>query len=184
LADEFDWADVTISLRLKNVTASEIFNAMNLVFETAKTPLRWDMGMNGNRPTAVLRFLGNQPSVGIDPATGLPAPTGLPAFPPAPPEKPMVFFVGDLVGDPKSGGMSMDQLVQTVYEVCNFAQGKINISSHKQAQLIVVRGTEEDIQFVQSTLAALREKVRMDEERRAQTKDTEPKVTTSETKTR
>ena len=44
-------------MRLKNVTASEVFNAMNIVFETENTPLRWELRMNGNRPAAVLYVL-------------------------------------------------------------------------------------------------------------------------------
>ena len=37
--------------------ASEIFNAMNLVFETTNAHLRWELMMNGHRPTALLRIL-------------------------------------------------------------------------------------------------------------------------------
>lgn len=171
------WSEVSIALRLKNVKASEIFNAMNLVFESAKTPLRWELIMNGHRPTALLRDL-HEPisTVDIDPTTGLPR-----SPKPAPVERPMVFFVGDLVGDPKIGGMTMEEIVQTVSDVCKFALAGEHISSHKQAQLLIVRGTEEDIAFVQNTLVALREKARLDAQRRGRTQPGEAKPKSSET---
>src|SRR6266404_1172323 len=37
--DGWDWTTTQITLRLKSVTAGEIFNAMNLVFASARTPL-------------------------------------------------------------------------------------------------------------------------------------------------
>ena len=169
--DPWDWTQASIFLKLKNVRASEIFNAMNLVFETAKTPLHWDLRMNGNRPTVLLRDLHEPKPTDIDPATGLPS---LPA-PPPPAEKPMVFFVGDLVGGPKTGGMTIEEVVDTVSEVCKGAKvAPSAISCHKQAQLLIIRGTEEDITFVQSTLAALRNRVELDAERQARAKAPEP----------
>ena len=154
----WDWTSTPITLRLKGVTASEIFHAMNLMFASARTPLHWELLMNGNRPTALLRVLA-EPKSSIDPATGLSV-----LSLPAPLEKPMVFFVGDLIGDEKSGKMTMDQLVQTVGEVCKMGIGGDHILSHRQAQLLIVRGSGDDITFVQNTLSALREKVRLAEE--------------------
>ena len=154
--NNWDWRGTPIELQLKNVKASEVFNAMNLVFETGKTPLRWELMMNGQRPTALLHNL-YEAKPGTDPATGLPA---VPQ--PTPVEKPMVFFVGDLLGDAKSGGMTMEQLVKTVTEVSKFARTNDSIFTHKQAQLLVIRGTDDDIKFVQSMLAALREKARFE----------------------
>src|SRR5258706_1968478 len=81
-----------IKMQLKNVTASEAFNAMNLVFETENQPLRWELKMNGNRPTAVLRVL-------ID---------LMAAYGDRPPER-MIYFVGDLISNEKTGGMTMEQ---------------------------------------------------------------------------
>src|SRR5258706_14117289 len=89
-AVSFDPRITTIKIQLKNVTASEAFNAMNLVFETENQPLRWELKMNGNRPTAVLRVL-------ID---------LMAAYGDRPPER-MIYFVGDLIGDEKTGGMTM-----------------------------------------------------------------------------
>ena len=40
---DIDPRTVLIRLQLKNVTASEVFNAMNLVFENDRTPLRWEL---------------------------------------------------------------------------------------------------------------------------------------------
>lgn len=171
--DPWDWTQTSIFLKLKSVRASEIFNAMNLVFETAKTPLQWDLMMNGNRPTALLRNLHEPKPTDIDPATGLPT-----SSPPPPAEKPMVFFVGDLVGGPKSGGMTIEEVVETVSEVCKEAKIVPSaLSCHKQAQLLIIRGTEEDIKFVQSTLAALRNRVELDAERQSRAKAPEPAKT-------
>ncbi len=153
--DGFDWPAVTVDLRLKHVKASEIFNAMNLVFESGKTPLHWELTMNGSRPTALLRLMPHNPGPAptIDPATGLPMSTA---------QKPMVFFVGDLVGDPKSGRMSVDQIVKTFDELSKFGFRGERISYYDPAQLLIVRGTDDDIRFVQNTLMALRDKALLD----------------------
>jgi hypothetical protein len=155
----FDWQIATVSLRLKHVKASEIFNAMNLAFESGRTPLHWELTMNGHRPTALLRVLPPNPGPAptIDPATGLPV-----GQPPIWAQKPMVFFVGDLVGDPKSGRMTVDQIVKTFDEISKFGFQGEHISYYDPAQLLIVRGTDDDIRFVQSTLAALREKALLD----------------------
>lgn len=175
--NSWDWMLTSVSLRLQDVTASEIFNAMNMVFETSRTPLRWELVMNGHRPTAVLRDLAEPNPEGIDPKTGLPNPASS-----QPDEKPMVFFVGDLVGSPTSGGMSLEQVVETVSEACRDAKIQPSaIASHKQAQLLIIRGTDQDIKFVQTTLSALRDKVRMDAQRQSQANRAEPGKT-SETK--
>ncbi len=136
-----------IRIQLKNVTASEVFNAMNLVFETENTPMHWELKMNGNRPMVVLRVF--------------PGPLG-----PAP-EQPRrhVFFVGELLGDEKTGGMTMEQLVKTISEVYEMSygtsQGPISnhLQFHKQAQLLIAMGTNEELSFVSETLAALRQKI-------------------------
>ena len=137
-----------IQMKLKNVTASEVFNAMNLSFEAENTPLRWELTMNGKRPTAVLRVL---------PAL-LP-----PAVERQPPQR-MIYFVGELLGDEKSGGMTMEQLVNTISDVYQMSygtsQGSISshLQFHKQAQLLIVTGTVDQIRFIEQTVAALKEK--------------------------
>jgi hypothetical protein len=52
-----DPTQIFVELELKNVKASEIFSAMNLQFELSKSPLRWELTLNGSRPTALLRNL-------------------------------------------------------------------------------------------------------------------------------
>jgi hypothetical protein len=154
--------NVTVKLDLKNVRATDVFNAMNLVFESENAPLRWELKMNGKRPLALLRV---EPSLLPPPAPDPPPPTGE--------KKRMVYFVGDLVGDGKTGGMTMQQLFDTVSSVYNMAFNEAapganafgvpaappaNLKFHDAAQLLVVEGTYDKIDFVQNTLAALREK--------------------------
>jgi len=177
---DFDTSAVMIRLQLKNVTASEVFNAMNLVFENDQTPLRWELKMNGKRPTALLRVLAepgrkNSPPA-IDPTTGLPVP---------PQEtKRGVYFVGNLLGDEKSGGMTMEQLVRTLSEVQQMSFGsESGLQFHKQAQLVIVTGTDAEIEFIGNTLTALRQKEELDAVRKAQSKSAESKPKSEATKT-
>lgn len=143
-----DWGStVTINLQLKNVKASEVFNAMNMVFENDRTPVRWELKMNGSRPVAQLRVL---PEAARE--------SGAANRPPE--TRRMVFFVGNLLGDEKSGGMTMEQLVKTMTEIWPLDLGRSEdvIKFHKEAQLLVVNGTREQLDFVNNTLAALEEK--------------------------
>ena len=169
---DIDPSAVMIRLQLKNVTASEVFNAMNLVFENDRTPLRWELKLNGKRPTALLRVLASPkypPPAIIDPTTGLPVP------PPVPEPKRMVYFVGDLTGDAKSGGMTMEQIVKTVEEIWDMTYHEPGgVQFHKDAQLLIVSGTPDQIAFVQQTLGALRGKVQLDRERH-QAAESKPK---------
>jgi hypothetical protein len=148
-----DWgSDITIQLQLKNVKASEVFNAMNLVFDNDHTPVRWELKMNGNRPVALLRVL----------PEGAPQP-----FPPqAMPAEThrMVIYIGNLIGDEKSGGLDMKQIFNTILTVWPTDFGKLDgvIQFHEQAQLIVVNGTREQIDFIQQTLKALQQKANAD----------------------
>lgn len=145
-----DWRSETVlNLRLKDVTASELFNAMNLIFENDKTPLKWELKVNGHRQLALLRVL-------VDPPPQAPR---LPA-PPEPLRR--VYFVGDLIGDEKSGGMTLDQIIKTItdiWQMTDTVNGKIQF--HNQAQLLVVTGTPGQIDFVDRTLEALHEKVEL-----------------------
>jgi len=167
-----DARSILINLRLNKVTVTEVFNAMNIMFETENAPWSWQLLMNGNRPTAVLRIL---PEL---------LPIGQPSPPPpeAPKKERMVIFVGDLMGDEKSGGMTMNQIQQTLAEVYlgAYAQTdsrKINqlLQIHTQAQLLVVTGTADEIRFVQSTLQALKQKVTLEQKRKAQPTAGQPK---------
>lgn len=166
-----DLQSMLINVQLRNVTASEIFNAMNLVFETQNSPVRWSLKMNGTRPTAVLRVV--------------PALVPPPAAAPNAPAKPtrIVVFVGDLLGDGKlAGGMTIGQLLKTVFEVyrMSYGESKDAIQFHEGAQLLVITGTPDQVAFVQDTLRALRDKLQL--ERKSQAKTAEPKPKTEEPK--
>lgn len=136
-----------VTLQLRNVTASEIFNAMNLEWENENTPVRWQLVMNGSRPTAVLRVVPELLTHGLPP-------------PPAPEIKRMVFFVGNLLGSEKSGGMTLDQVVQTVETTyATVLNSKPDIHVSKDAQLLIISGTLDQVDFVKQILQALKEKV-------------------------
>jgi len=142
-----DPGNTPIQIQLKNVTVSEVFNAMNLAFDAENTPMHWELKMNGSRPTVVLRVFPN----------ATPFPQELP--------KRQIFFVGEMLGEEKSGGMTMEQLVKTISEVYDMSYGRSQgeISSHlqfhKQAQLLIVTGSNDEIIFVEQTLTALRQKI-------------------------
>jgi len=143
-----EWGYMTIQLQLKNVRASEVFNAMNLVFENDRTPLRWELkSAPGGRQLVLLRVLPE-----AAPESSLLAP---------PPETHrMVYFVGNLLGDEKSGGMTMDQLFNTIIKTWPEDLGKLDgvIQFHAEAQLVIVNGTREQNEFVQKMLSALQQK--------------------------
>ena len=138
----FDASRVPVRIQLKNVTASEAFNAMNMMFESEGNPIRWELRMNGNRPTVLLRVM----------------PMALPN--PLPPGR-KIFFVGEMVEGDKPGNMTMEELVKTISEIYTMsfgAQGNISdhLQFHKQAQLLIVSGSSDEISFVAETLSALR----------------------------
>ena len=152
-----DWGGVEIELQMKNVRASEVFNAMNLIFENERRPLRWELKVNSNgRQFAMLRVL---PEAAPQPE------------PPAarPPETHrMVYFVGNLLGDEKSGGMTMEQIVKTITDIwpAEFGKPEGVIQFHKDAQLLVVNGTQHQLEFIHQTLAALELKAQLERNKR------------------
>lgn len=148
-AEQRDWQEEEqVQLHLKNVTASEIFGAMNLLFEDNRTPLRWELKVNGHRQIALLRVL-------VDPVPQNVAQ-------PVQPTIHHVYFVGDLIRDDTHAGMNMDEIIQTVLDVWKMGNtGGGNIQFHKEAELLVVYGTPDQIAFVDQTLDALRQKVEM-----------------------
>ena len=150
---DYDWAGEAIQLHLKHVTASEIFNAMNLVFENDRKPVRWEL-KNSNCGLGAVRSIARVAQA----AAAATASAG--ASPAKPPTERMVFFVGNLVGDEKSGGLTMDQITKTILDVwpADFGNAEGVIQFHKEAQLLVVNGTAEEISFMHQTLAALKEK--------------------------
>jgi hypothetical protein len=161
-----DWTTTPVRLQLRHVVASEVFNAMNLMFENDHTPLRWELKMNGNRPIALLRVL-------TVPNPNFSAPKNV---------ERRVYFVGNLIGDEKSGGMTMEQIIKTITDVWKMADvSGGNIQFHKDAQLLVVTGTQSQIDFMEQTLSSL--KLRTEWERfKSDSKATEAKSKTDEPK--
>ena len=148
IAWQHDWRSEGVNLRLKNVTASEIFSAMNLLFENNRTPLRWELKMNGHRQIALLRVL-------IDPTPQVDFTAPLPGQE----KQRRVYFVGNLIGDDKNPGMTMEQIIKTVTDVWEMADASGgSIKFHKDAQLLVVTGTQGQIDFMEQTLKALEQK--------------------------
>lgn len=157
-----DWGSTTtIELQLRNVRASDIFNAMNMVFENDHTPLRWQL-LNTPRPTVILRVLPE-----ADPR--------LQAKQSRPQIHRTVCYVGNLIGDDKAGGMTMDEVIKTLWELWpkDFGKPEDVIQFHADAQLIVVNGTEEQDEFVHQVLSALEQKVAAARPKSADEKDVE-----------
>ncbi len=122
---------------------------MNLVFENDRTPLRWELKpAAGARPLVLLRVLPEA------------APQPTPGTRPAETHR-SVYFVGDLIGGGKSGGMTMDKIVKTISDVWPPELGNPDgvIKFHEEAQLLVVNGTPAQLEFVHETLEALQQKV-------------------------
>lgn len=139
---------VGITLTLKNAGAEDVFNAMNTYFEINGTALHWELSLPNGRRLAVLR------------------PT-LPGAAPGPAESQhMIFFVGDLLGNGKSGGMTIVEVAKTVTDVHNMsfpnASPDTVISCYREGELIVATGSPAELQVVSDTIRALRDKIRWD----------------------
>ena len=147
-----DWGGETIQLQLKNVRASDIFNAMNLIFENDRTPLRWELKQSVTPAHHVNRWV----LLRVLPEA---APKDVPQTKP-PETHRMVYFVGNLLGDEKSGGMTMAQIANTILKIWPADLGKLAeiIQFHEDAQLLVVNGTREQLEFINQTLVALGQK--------------------------
>lgn len=146
-----EWGnEITVQLQLKNVRASDVFNAMNLVFENDRTPVRWELKASGH-PLVLLRVLPEAGPKNV-PQEAKPAETHR-----------TVYFVGNLIGDEKSGGMPMDHIIKTILNIWPADLGKPEevIQFHKEAQLLVVNGTPDQLEFVHQALTALEQKVEM-----------------------
>lgn len=137
-----------IQLELRDVHASELFSAMNLLFFNNRTPLRWELKVVGHRQIALLRALEDLTVKYAPQAPGLP--------------ERRIYFVGDLIGDEKTGGMSMEQVIKTITDVWRMTDtSNGNIQFHEGAQLLIVSGTPIQIDFVDQTLKALRQKAQL-----------------------
>jgi hypothetical protein len=146
---------MAVQMRLKDVRAIEVFNAMNLYFEVQKLPARWKLTLNGSRPTAILEM------------ERLPAA----AMPPAETEKigQTVFPIPDILcaSSPASDKQTADNLEETVAAALDDLQkpghAKVNapggpiIKVHAPAGILVFSGTWEETELVRSTLQALKD---------------------------
>ena len=71
--------------------------------------------------------------------------------------------------------MTMDQIITTILNVWPAEFGKPDgvIQFHNDAQLLVVNGTPEQLEFIHQTLAALEQKVNLARPKSAEAKETE-----------
>jgi hypothetical protein len=145
-----DWLSTPVHLQLKNVTASEVFNAMNLLFENNRAPLRWELKMNGHRRTVLLQVLED------------PKPSNASSGPQAR----AVYYVGDLIGEKETMNDVADT-IQSVWRLAYNSNDKV-IQYHEQTQLIIVTGTADEINFIRQTIEALRFKMNAELERRSE----------------
>lgn len=133
----------TINLKLKNVRASEVFGAMNMEFEVEGAPFRWQLTMNGTRQTALLKI---HPEL----VRSLPY------------RDRKVFYVGDLL----NSGMSADKLSQILSDVwskAGWSSDNGTIELYQPAQLVIITGKKDQIDFTQQTLVALREQAELNQ---------------------
>jgi hypothetical protein len=65
----------------------------------------------------------------------------------------------------EKSGMTMEQLVKTISEIYEMSYGRgrgtgaDHLQFHKDAQLLVVTGSSDEIDFIAETIAALKQKV-------------------------
>lgn len=154
-------SELTVSLRLAKCTFTEAFTAMNALFEAGRTPVRWELFMNGTRPTALLYCESDFPS-----------------------QTPEIYirtaiYVGDLVGD--GLGKDMKELADSIelivsrsgtmkWNIEAHARGEggvaenpavsrgFNMACHEASKLLIVRGTQDEIQFVRQVVEELRKR--------------------------
>ncbi len=154
-SDDRDPDKITLKMRLKDVRAIEIFNAMNFYFEAQLIPAHWKLAVNGNRPTAILTMTKNQP--------GSTAPV-------APERKTTVFGIsGPLYasgpGNYKQAAASLTEALEAVLDDISdkprrgsngeIREGPPVIKIHPEAAILVFTGTPEETELIRSTLGAL-----------------------------
>jgi hypothetical protein len=86
------------------------------------------------------------------------APKADPFAQPKPAEiKRTVYFVGNLIGDEKSGGLTMDQIIKTISEIWPADLGNMKevVQFHTESQMLIANGTRNQLDFIQQTLQAL-----------------------------
>jgi hypothetical protein len=149
---------IVMALRLKDVRAIEIFNAMNLYFQAQKIEARWTLMLNGARPTAILTVLP-------------PSKPPVAATPPAETEKiaTTVFSIVEILslnseaGDKQPTDSLADAIAAVLDDIKKPERPKVNapggpiIKMHTQAGILVFSGTWDETVLVRSTLAALKD---------------------------
>lgn len=151
-AGDFDIANLSVQLSLKNATVIEAFQAMNLQFELngPSTPVRWELILNGTRPTAILRVQKDN-----NPKTA------------AQPRKTNVIYIGNLINANSSlsdFGKTSDFVVRTIQNILKI-QGKpqIRIETFPEGELlVVVDATQEQLDTVRQVTSALQTKASSD----------------------
>jgi hypothetical protein len=150
-----DLSTMVVQMRLKDVRAIEVFNAMNLYFEAQKLPARWKLTLNGSRPTAIL---------------AIEKPKAI-ATPLAETEKMgnTVFSIDEILSafSAAQDKPTTDNLVEAIAAVLDDVEkpghAKVNapggpvLKIHAQAGILVFSGTWEETELVRSTLAALKD---------------------------
>jgi hypothetical protein len=156
-----DWgSEISIQLQLKDVKASDIFNAMNMVFENDRTPVRWELKANASgRPVALLRVLPEA------------APTQQ-VSQNQQQEFRRVFFVGDLSGNGKADAkeaqeqlLKVENAIAHVWEMTGASPDDLNkhLQIYAPGQLIIISGTHEQMDLAQQTLQALKKKSELEQ---------------------
>jgi len=143
---------INVKLELKNVNAIEIFNAMNIYFETGNIAAHWKLILNGSRPTAILEMK--------------PPPVAAP--PPAEPEKKhTVYSIAEILYMDNKPDKRADWITKSLSDVLDGIRkpdrspantpGGPEIKIHKEAGLLIFTGTAEETELVFHTLDALKQ---------------------------
>ncbi len=150
-----DYRNMPVFLRLKNATPVEVFRAMNMLFEIEHKPVRWELAMNGNRPTAMLRS--HFPAGAVTLRSEKPA-----AASPSAPVNRSVFYVGALLKpsgpEREASWSSLRRTIAMAIQGTFRDSATCEVQHHTEAELLVVSGTEEEVKFVKEVVEALKEK--------------------------
>jgi hypothetical protein len=143
-------ATTQVSLDLRNVGASEVFGALNHLFLATGAPLRWNLTMNGSRPTAVLL-----PADG-DGAGGA---------------KPQITQSILYVGDSTSPKWPTEKIAATIEQIVRDTttdQTEFTVRVHPPADIIVVSGSGSQVALAREASMALARQARRDNDILAQ----------------
>jgi hypothetical protein len=140
---------IAIRLSLRNVTYSEIFDAMNQLFTAQQTPFFWSFMQNGSRPTFTLMPRSSPNPTPEEERTHMVVYVGNSTTPDWPAEKMAELLskivlgedFGTLAGSDRSGP-------------------KFSVNLHKSAEILVLSGSKKQVQFAFEALEAIREKAR------------------------